>query len=791
MKNDIGTWALAALALAGLTWARGAGAQTPPPIKVACIGDSITFGYNLPNPATQSYPANLGRMLGPGYVVQNFGVSGRCMVKKGTYPYWNEAAFAQSQAWAPDVVVIQLGTNDTWDQNEPYQGEFVADYDSMIALYRALPSHPAVYVCLPPPITGESGNGYNAYRLGTEVMPHIRQVVADTGAPLIDNFTLLSGYPQDMLDTVHPDPDGAIRLAVNVGQAIALPGTQTPTIVNDTDGGNYATTVPGVPSLVVSPTGGGGLLGGFTHDTGRTAGDVRNDLHVSRTYGDSVTYTFVGTGVDFITEQSPQGASVDCSVDGQLVSTVSSYNPYTFVQQAVFSAQGLPYGTHTLQLVHRGPANPTAQAAALATTGVTLAVDAFRVYHPVADFALSPSAPATIVPRGGTGQTQVVVSALNGYAGATTFQIRGLPAGVSAAFANPPTGAGSVTLTLSATGTAAPGSVTATVEGDCGPVHRFVPVTLTVTTPAPHARLLWDNADGRVALWTVAGDGTAAPPSVYGPYSEGGALWKGTALATRTDGVSYLLWTHPSGKAILWTVGGQGNAALLGVYGPYADASGQWRAASLSAGPDGTPHLLWTRSDGRAALWTVNPDGTFTVPAGYGPYTDGSAQNLWAATAVATGPDNVSHLLWDNADGKAALWTVRGDGSVEVLGGYGPYAADSQLWGARSLSVGGDGVPHLLWTHPSGRAALWTVHADGTFTIPAVYGPYTDGSPSTPWAAVAVATGADGLSRLLWDNADGRASLWNGAADGTFAPTFYGPYTDDGGWTAVAVSTGP
>ncbi len=45
-------------------------------IKVACVGDSITAGYGLANPGTQSYPAQLQTILGGGYTVENYGASG-------------------------------------------------------------------------------------------------------------------------------------------------------------------------------------------------------------------------------------------------------------------------------------------------------------------------------------------------------------------------------------------------------------------------------------------------------------------------------------------------------------------------------------------------------------------------------------------------------------------------------------------------------------------------------------------------------------------------------------------
>ena len=82
------------------------------PVRIACVGDSITEGSGLGNPAVESYPARLQRLLGTHYLVRNFGVSGRTLLKKGDYPYWKESAYRLSRDFAPDIVLIKLGSND-------------------------------------------------------------------------------------------------------------------------------------------------------------------------------------------------------------------------------------------------------------------------------------------------------------------------------------------------------------------------------------------------------------------------------------------------------------------------------------------------------------------------------------------------------------------------------------------------------------------------------------------------------------------------------------------------------
>ena len=49
-------------------------------IKVACVGNSITYGTGLSDRATQSYPVKLQKLLGERYEVENFGKPGATLL---------------------------------------------------------------------------------------------------------------------------------------------------------------------------------------------------------------------------------------------------------------------------------------------------------------------------------------------------------------------------------------------------------------------------------------------------------------------------------------------------------------------------------------------------------------------------------------------------------------------------------------------------------------------------------------------------------------------------------------
>lgn len=98
------------------------------PIVVACIGNSITYGSGIEERINNSYPAQLQQLLGDEYDVWNFGYSGRTLLKKGDYPYWDEVYLKAAKKLNPDIVIIKLGTNDTKPQNWQYAEEFESDY---------------------------------------------------------------------------------------------------------------------------------------------------------------------------------------------------------------------------------------------------------------------------------------------------------------------------------------------------------------------------------------------------------------------------------------------------------------------------------------------------------------------------------------------------------------------------------------------------------------------------------------------------------------------------------------
>lgn len=188
-------------------------------LRVACVGNSITYGHGIPNREQCSYPAVLGRLLGSGYEVRNFGISARTLLMKGDRPYMNEPIYQEALAFNPDIVTIKLGTNDTKPFNWQYGGEFKDDLRTLIRSFQALDSHPRIILCTPIP-GGREDWGINDSTLVASVIPYIREVADELSLEVVDLHTAFTPYQHLLYDRVHPNADGAAVIAHVLAGAI-------------------------------------------------------------------------------------------------------------------------------------------------------------------------------------------------------------------------------------------------------------------------------------------------------------------------------------------------------------------------------------------------------------------------------------------------------------------------------------------------------------------------------------------------------------------------------------------
>jgi len=195
-------------------------AQTKP-IRIACVGNSITYGAGLRNPARDAYPSVLQRMLGSDYEVRNFGRSGATLLRKGNFPYWTTDQYRNAKNFNPDIVIIKLGSNDSKPVHKDIWSQFETDLSNLIDTFRLLPAMPRVYLCYPAPAIGKGNFGITDSVLIHVIMPQIDKVARKKKIDIIDLHQALINSPELFPDRVHPNEAGELIMAKTVYKALA------------------------------------------------------------------------------------------------------------------------------------------------------------------------------------------------------------------------------------------------------------------------------------------------------------------------------------------------------------------------------------------------------------------------------------------------------------------------------------------------------------------------------------------------------------------------------------------
>jgi FG-GAP-like repeat len=217
--------------------------------------------------------------------------------------------------------------------------------------------------------------------------------------------------------------------------------------------------------------------------------------------------------------------------------------------------------------------------------------------------------------------------------------------------------------------------------------------------------------------------------------------------------------THAMGRIASYPTGslGVGQYTVMDLFryaspGALATYGGQAAYFSLDGGSTGQNYPYDTVSDIGDWASSVSADSF-----GYGDYDQVlqlSATDLSEMNAI--GFDVAGAPL---NPGQAVVWAMNG---TDVAGGGKVGANPGPSWSA--IGAGdfyGNGLSDILWQNANGQAAIW--ETDGTTVIG---GGNVGANPGPAWSAIGTGDfDADGHSDILWQNADGHVALWemNGA----------------------------
>lgn len=159
-------------------------------------------------------------MLGPGWIVENLGEGGATIHHTSDKPYWELMANRVVDR-RPDVVLVLLGTNDSKPRHWYHRDEVARDFDALLEALERQPSHPLIWVCLPPPVfPGQWGIDESRLR---DIRSLLRAKARSHRLPVIDLHEPLLARAEYFPDQVHPDERASALIAATIRERIAGP----------------------------------------------------------------------------------------------------------------------------------------------------------------------------------------------------------------------------------------------------------------------------------------------------------------------------------------------------------------------------------------------------------------------------------------------------------------------------------------------------------------------------------------------------------------------------------------
>ena len=221
-----------------------------------------------------------------------------------------------------------------------------------------------------------------------------------------------------------------------------------------------------------------------------------------------------------------------------------------------------------------------------------------------ADFTLAPSSPNISVPQSRTATTKIIVMPRGGLAGGVNLTASGLPEGVEASF-NPSNTAGTSTMTLTASDSAAPATTTITITGATGNLSHAATTAVTITpvaagtvpvdlSPAYNVMGIYDEGSRFKEAASLDNGGYSFSKQLIGAEQVGEGVVFKLGPANTLDVVTGKTIALPAGKFTdlkVLAVGVEGEQEMQTFSVSYSDGSSSSFTQSLSdwAGPRNFP----------------------------------------------------------------------------------------------------------------------------------------------------------------------------------------------------------
>ncbi|MCF0106094.1 MAG: hypothetical protein HUJ53_04985 [Holdemanella sp.] len=170
-----------------------------------CVGDSITYGYNLNS--EDAYPSILAS-FDESYTVYNGGING---ITVSQYLYTDQ--YEKSKEIQADIIIIKLGTNDSL--HYPGIKRFKEDYLKLIDTYK----DKRIILCTPIQIYIENIDEIQKNLL--EIVECIKEIGKERNLEVIDFYELSKNHKEwYQPDLLHPNKEGTRQIANSIYETI-------------------------------------------------------------------------------------------------------------------------------------------------------------------------------------------------------------------------------------------------------------------------------------------------------------------------------------------------------------------------------------------------------------------------------------------------------------------------------------------------------------------------------------------------------------------------------------------
>lgn len=181
-------------------------------VKIAFIGNSITYGLGISKRKTNSFPGIIQDSLNNGYIIGNFGVCSSTMLKKGFRSYRYTNKYKKFLAFDADIIFIKLGTNDANPRSWRYKENFEKDYQEFIDSLKKSSKKPRIILLSPVAYYKKVHFGKPEIVRDT-LCPMIKKIATDNNLDFIDLQTPTLNHRELFWDGVHPNKKGASLIA--------------------------------------------------------------------------------------------------------------------------------------------------------------------------------------------------------------------------------------------------------------------------------------------------------------------------------------------------------------------------------------------------------------------------------------------------------------------------------------------------------------------------------------------------------------------------------------------------